>query len=419
MQSSGANQQVARSGALVRWLKCIRMCSMPAVRSGLAVGMSLSLVGCGFLAGENGYFRDRSMDYQNAKAVPQYDLGRFASEASLARIKSVRPIPEVAASGESFRPKSLDDVPRPQVIESVGADGRLQIYRGLEARWLWLETDPASAYVWLSQYFNNSGFIIKAGSTVGQFLETSWREGYLMQAEAGGFWSRSVASLKSLGNDSKAFERYRLWFTPTSAAGLRGARVIVVRQVGFAESFAGLPQPWPETLPIKVSEPLPIAEQKGFVDYPPIEWWSPLVDLLAGQLTEAAALAAKVEPAEGVVAQVREDGNGWPVLTIDQPFARSWDAIGTALARVKRSSDRRLTVEDLDRSLAVYYVKWMASGQSSEAIKYQLHVAKGEQGVLVSLQLDDENVAPRDQSEQVLSFVKAQLDGLGEQRQRR
>lgn len=380
----------------------------------LSTGLALSLAGCGFLVGEKGYFRDRSMDYKSASESSGYQLGSGVSKATLARIDPVRPIPQVADSPDSFRPQSLDDVPRPQVIEAVGADGRLQIFRGYQARWLWLETDPASAYVWLSQYFNNSGFIIKAGSTVGQFLETSWRDGYMAQPEKEGFWSRSMASLKSLGKEPKPFERYRIWLTPTSAAGLRGTRVIVLRQVGFAEAFAGLPRAWPEALPVKVAEPVTLPDQDGFLDYPDAQWWPPLVELLSGQLTEAAALASKVEPTEGVVAQVRKDGNGLPVLTIDQPFARSWDAIGTALARSKRSSARLIAVEDLDRSLAVYYIKWSGDGQAvGQEAKYQLHVAKGEQGVLVSLQVDDENIAPREESQRVLSFVKAQLDALG------
>jgi uncharacterized lipoprotein len=139
-----------------------------------------------------------------------------------------------------------------------------------------------------------------------------------------------------------------------------------------------------------------------------------VVASLDGALVETADLAAKAQQKKGVIAQVREDGNGWPVLTIDQPFARSWDAIGTALMRLKRSDNRALAVEDLDRTLAVYYIKWQGESSAPEQVtRYQLHVAKGEQGVLVSVQLDDETVAPMAQSELVLSFLKEQLDKLG------
>jgi outer membrane protein assembly factor BamC len=380
----------------------------------ISLALATSLAGCSFLTGENSYFRDRSMDYQRAVNIDGYRLSADVSQQTLARINPVRPVPVVTENPERFEPESLDDVPRPQVIELVGAEGRLQIVRGFEARWLWLETDPASAYVWLSQYFNDAGFIIKAGSTVGQRLDTSWREGYLTEPPDEGFWARSVASVKSLGQSAAPHERYRVWFRSTSTSGLRGTRVVVLRQVTLAEAFSQLPVDWPAVLPPQTSKPLAMTDPKGFLDYPAGDWWADLVNILDGQMTEAADLAVQTQPLDGVVAQVREDGNGWPVLTIGQPFARSWDALGTALVRSKQSRGRTLEIEDLDRSLAVFYIKWTGdTTAAASSKKYQLHVAKGEQGVLVSVQLDDDTVAPKDESERVLSFIKEQLDGPG------
>jgi len=84
------------------------------------------------------------------------------------------------------------------------------------------------------------------------------------------------------------------------------------------------------------------------------------------------------------------------------------------LVRSKQSRGRTLEIEDLDRSLAVFYIKWTGdTTAAASSKKYQLHVAKGEQGVLVSVQLDDDTVAPKDESERVLSFIKEQLDGPG------
>lgn len=385
-----------------------------AVRVGLSASLVLSVSACSFLTGDNGYFRDRSMDYQAATDSEGYRLGSDVPAEVRARIEPIRPVPAVPTDTERFQPESLDDVPRPQVIELVGSEGRLQLLRGFQTRWLWLETDPASAYVWMSRYFNDLGFVIKAGSKVGQRMETSWRVGHIEKPEGEGFWSRSVTAIKQMGRNAVAHERYHIWLNPTSTAGLRGTRVVVMRQVGVAEKVSDLPVSWPDVLPKTVSEPLAVGEQGSFVDYPNVEWWRPVVASLDGALVETADLAAKAQQKKGVIAQVREDGNGWPVLTIDQPFARSWDAIGTALMRLKRSDNRALAVEDLDRTLAVYYIKWQGESSAPEQVtRYQLHVAKGEQGVLVSVQLDDETVAPMAQSELVLSFLKEQLDKLG------
>ncbi|MEJ2754603.1 MAG: outer membrane protein assembly factor BamC, partial [Gammaproteobacteria bacterium] len=140
-------------------------------------------------------------------------------------------------------------------------------------------------------------------------------------------------------------------------------------------------------------------------------WWQPVVHFLDEQISASLEASSPADNQE-LSAQMRQDGNGWPVLTIDQPFARSWDAVGVALERIKRTEEAVLSIDDLDRSLAVYYVKWQAQNDRKPVL-YQLHMAKGEVGVLISVQLDDNTVAPKEKSEQLLSLIERQLSEIG------
>ena len=44
---------------------------MKPVLSALTLGVLASLSGCGYLMGDNGYFRDRGSDYQQAQVEPR------------------------------------------------------------------------------------------------------------------------------------------------------------------------------------------------------------------------------------------------------------------------------------------------------------------------------------------------------------
>ncbi|MEJ2669746.1 MAG: outer membrane protein assembly factor BamC [Gammaproteobacteria bacterium] len=381
------------------------------------VGVMATLMGCGSLFGERGYFRDRSMDYQAAERAPRYDLGVDAPEAAHQRVKPVLPVPSVVAqSDKQFMPHKFDDVPRPQVVELVAGEGRVQLLRDVDLRWLWVEADAASTYVWISQYFNDAGFIILSGSRVGQFLKTSWQEERTGSQGEAGFWSRSVASIKHLGRNEKAFERYRVQFSPTSPDGLSGTRVFVERQVVQAESLEAVRTlNWSENQSVEAAqarEATTDTDSATEQDHTPERaWWQPVVHFLDEQISASLEASSPADNQE-LSAQMRQDGNGWPVLTIDQPFARSWDAVGVALERIKRTEEAVLSIDDLDRSLAVYYVKWQAQNDRKPVL-YQLHMAKGEVGVMISVQLDDNTVAPKEKSEQLLSLIERQLSEIG------
>jgi len=349
----------------------------------------LGLVGCGSLFGDKGYFRDRSLDYQKAQEYALYRLGRF-EELAATNIRSSMPVPMVKLRPDHFVPQEAGIAPRPQVIDLVAQEGRFQVLRSLDKRWAWLETDAASAYLWLSQFLESQGYTMAPGSMVGFRLETHWQT---VKKPSGRFWDR----LKG-----KTFEdRYIIDFMATQDRGISGTELLVRNQVRQPDQTV-------DDHPDDLS-----AEGKtGWVEQTPsLDWWKSLASTLSEQLKLRLAESAESQLSEGFSAELSVDGNGLPQLSIDRPFAPSWEVVGQALRRLSVTDKKVVSVQDLDRSLSVYYIT-LNHGEG-EAKDYQLHVGVGESGVLVSVQLDDNTVAPQAVSQHLLTLIKTELEAIG------
>ena len=103
------------------------------------------------------------------------------------------------------------------------------------------------------------------------------------------------------------------------------------------------------------------------------------------------------------------DGNGFPILVINRDFNQAWQLVGAALKAAN------LPILDLDRSLGVYYLSaknlkvagFDAEMESDQDV--QVRLANSESGVQVSVQLDDETVAPKNLSAGILNRLREHL----------
>ena len=121
-----------------------------------------------------------------------------------------------------------------------------------------------------------------------------------------------------------------------------------------------------------------------------------------------------------------QDGSGNPLLQLDSDFDRAWSSVGRAL----QAADVR--VDDLDRSLGVYYVNLSERADDPDdkpgffsrlfggapdkdeiearAERYQVRLTRAGNGVQVTLDKSIDTVAPADVARRVLSLIK---DNLG------
>lgn len=149
-----------------------------------------------------------------------------------------------------------------------------------------------------------------------------------------------------------------------------------------------------ETRPIKPlyaipPGPVPQAWPKKFVVPPP----KPLVVAADGNGDKPAASATAV--ADKPV--LTQDGNGYPLVSIGGDFNAIWDRLDEAL----RAGG--IKVDDRDQRVAMYYLRLDdATGKSTP---YQLRLARTQSAYTLTLQADDDTLAPQETSRSLFEAI--------------
>lgn len=105
-------------------------------------------------------------------------------------------------------------------------------------------------------------------------------------------------------------------------------------------------------------------------------------------LTESSATPAA--PASVSVAEkpvLTQDGNGYPLLSITGDFNALWDRLDVAL----RKAD--VKIDDRDQRVGLYYLS--LPDESGKKAAYQLRIARGQSAYTLTLQKDDDTLAPQ------------------------
>lgn len=129
--------------------------------------------------------------------------------------------------------------------------------------------------------------------------------------------------------------------------------------------YAIPPGPLPTTWPKKFEVPQP----------------TPLV------VAEAPAATGPALPAAADRPVLAQDGNGYPLLSVAGDFNAIWDRLSDALrgAGVK--------VDDRDQRVAIYYLR--VDDAAGKGTPYQLRLARTQSAHALTLQKDDETLAPQ------------------------
>ncbi|MES2918303.1 MAG: outer membrane protein assembly factor BamC [Pseudomonadota bacterium] len=124
-----------------------------------------------------------------------------------------------------------------------------------------------------------------------------------------------------------------------------------------------VPTTWPKKFEVPQPKPLAIA------------------DAGPGSVAPAAAPAAD-KPV------LTQDGNGYPLLTIAGDFNAIWDRLEESLrgAAVK--------VDDRDQRVAIYFLR--LDDEAGKNLPYQLRLARTQSAHTLTLQKDDDTLAPRE-----------------------
>jgi outer membrane protein assembly factor BamC len=365
--------------------------------SALALVIS-STSGCGWLWGENGYFRDRGNDYLEATQTAPMQLPPGVQTDK--RLDPLLPIPRNVADDNAKA--SEFEVPRPLPLQVAAQASDFSLQRSGDNRWILAQRAPAEVWPIAHQFFEDNGFrIAEERPQTGEFTTTWQRFDEL---------SASMAQrLSGATTSSESETRVRVRIEPGVQRNSSEVYVVSV------ERPAG-----------STSEPdFPARSVNTGLD-------SILVDQMLASMTRDAErggsvslVAARDFDAPSRVA-MSEDGSGNPVLNVGADLDRAWSSVGRALEQ------GQWRIEDINRSLGLYYINVAESAQrpndepgfvsrvlgnapskeeiEARAERYQVRLSKVGDNVQVTVEKNINTVAPADIARRVLGVIQ---DNLG------
>ena len=365
--------------------------------SALALIIS-STSGCGWLWGEDGYFRDRGDDYLAARETAPMELPAGVHSK---RLDPLLPIPsQVPSLGKV----SGDfEVPRPQALQTRTAEREFTLQRSGESRWIVAQRSPAEVWPLARQFFEDNGFsIAQERVQVGEFT-TNWQS---FDQLSDGMARRLSSRVSGVSPDAQTRVQVRI----EPGVQRNTSEIFVVSAERPAGSSADV------AFTTRSSNP---SLDSALLD-------EMLVNLArsAEQGGSVSLLAARDFDAPNLVS-LSEDGTGNPVLSLGADFDRAWSGVGRSL----EMADVR--VDDMNRSLGIYYInlaetaskanaepgffsKLFGSEPSKEEVearaeRYQVRLTPVGDSVQVSVEKDINTVAPADVARRVLDIIQNNL----------
>lgn len=296
---------------------------MKPVTGALAIALlGGSLSGCGYIFGNDGYFRDRGGDYQLASVEPRMQVPQGIDSKPLG---DMLPVPGV--TGQGISDKFV--VPRPQPMSVSADDGGFSLQQSGSRRWLLAASSPTELFGRVGQFFSDYQVpVASEAPSLGEF-ETDW---LAFDLQADNALVRRLAPAVGEGRRVDGREqRFRVRIEP----GVQGANS-EIHVLHMSRSQGGTQSDWPDSSENSNLERALLAEMETYLNQ--------------SGAASAASLATSLQGPVADSAELSEDGAGNPVLTIQRDFNRTWAAVGAALGRAD------LMIADLNRSSGVYYV---------------------------------------------------------------
>jgi len=354
---------------------------MHILRSALLGVLLLALSGCSYLFGDKGQFRDRTMDYQEAQSMPSLVIPEGMEHKPL---KQRYPIPEVG-QGNFYEPGDSKTVPRPQSLLNVNEAAGLELRQGSGQVWLLVERPADELWSQLNEFVATIASVDSV-DTDSRVLETGWLEPRSLQEDEG-FWKRTWRFLTFSSSEKRDRFRFALEAAPGDDAAGSIVRINHVRvPTPVPEQVSWPKQPDNTELVTSVYDELMAFLEQG------------------GRKVGASVLSQDMRVVPKYT--MTRDGNGYPILVINLDFNRAWLVVGQALAQAQ------IVVSDLDRTLGIYYLKETAKvKEDDEEVEkeLQLRLISSESGIQVSVQVDDDNLAPEEQSAAILNRLRERL----------
>ncbi|MGI9277398.1 MAG: outer membrane protein assembly factor BamC [Endozoicomonas sp.] len=376
-----------------------------ALKSLPVVACAMMLAGCANPFGQEGYFRDKSGDYTQARVTEPLEVPEHINPVPMGDILAIR---EISQDHDSL-PAGFE-VPRPDQRLSQNTGSVFSIERDGNRQWVLASKNPSEVWSRILIFLEENEVPVAAKNAKKGFLETEWVD--LGQDRQRGFMYRTLGKLVGAEDATPIEDRFRL----TIQQGVRpGSAEIYLQHKGRPLTGEGA-QPAPEP------EEWDNLERSQRLNN---EVLNELLLFLVRDEDEKSVSYLAQDLDLGSLVSMDRDGNGNPLLRIDQlSYARSWAAIGDALAKAG------VEVSDRNRSAGIFYIQIDPAGEvagpeekpgffsrmfgskdKEEAPKDVVHMRVSElNGVVrVAVEKDANTSAPAEVSQKLLNLVKDNL----------
>lgn len=288
----------------------------------------------GLLAGCAGGEAARKAEYQRAATLPPLEV---PPDLTTPETRAGMALPEL--------PQAQPQTASAQAAAEVAGGGlrvlpqakNIRVLRDGQMRWLLVQSAPEDLWARLRNFWQQQGLELKRDDPALGIMETQWAENRadIPQGFVRGLLSKVMPNIYSAATRDK----FRLRMERGSDSG---ATEIVLSHYGVEEILrAEGSEAYDTVWQTRPSDPELVAEMLNR-----------LVIFLGVPEEQAKPLVAEAKPVQPQArARLAQDAEGYPLVQVEEGFARAWRRVGIALDRIG------VVVEDRDRSAGLYYVR--------------------------------------------------------------
>jgi len=327
------------------------------MRQLLAALLVSSLVGCTWLTGEKGYFRDRSDDYRKAQVEPTLRVPAGMDDDKLQDIYVIPPITEeLKVSGEF-------EVPRPTPLAAREIEELVRIQRLGDEEWMLASMAPGQLWPQVRAFLNNNALQVARVDARAGIIETGWMQ----------------------GEGAPMNERYRFRIEQGVQRNTSELHVLQMFQAGDISS-------WPEN---------PADKERSS------EMLLALAQYIANATeTAPVSMMAQQQISAGGKVSLQEDADGNPYIRLELPYYRAWASVERALR------ESNFKTRDRDRSSGVFYVRYVAPEEEDGGWFDWLFDGDEDEAEAAVLTEQDFVLRVEEQTEEVVRISIAREDGV-------
>ncbi|TVS08588.1 MAG: outer membrane protein assembly factor BamC [Gammaproteobacteria bacterium] len=348
--------------------------------------LTMLLSGCSWFGGDDGWFRDRSDDYREARPVPPPVIPSDLDDIAIGEAMFIPDVPGM----ERYLEDDDFELPRPATLFAREEDRGVRIQRFADASWVVAPDPPSLVWPRIMQFLADNGVAVDREQPEAGILETQWIE------VRGDRFRDIVRSVLAEEAGDVPLHRLRL---DVGQAVRRGATEISLIHAGTDGMPVDLP--WPERSTSARAEEVLLNELAGY---------------LAAEVGQAGISLRAQNIAAEPKAEVLAGRDRPPVLRFRLDYDRAWATVATALTNAE------IPVLDSDSLAGSYQISFDEGQFRGEEMGWfrrtfsfrarggeelELRLEPADDGFdLRVLGPDGQQSVGREQAEQVLTIVR-------------